>query len=103
MSKSQRTKGASGEREACALLSEEFGRKTSRNLGQARDSGFDIELPPFNIEVKRRARIAGLYEWLEQANNGAGLPTLMLRADGKPWLVVMPFGVWARLARGEMI
>jgi hypothetical protein len=100
MSKSQRRKGAAGENEACKFLADEFGVVVKRNLDQTRDGGTDIHIGPFRIEVKRRARIAGLYEWLAQADGE--LPALMLRADGKGWLVVMDFEKWARLARGEM-
>ena len=100
MSASQRRKGAAGEREACKALADEFGIDVSRNLSQTRDGGWDISLPPFQIEVKRRKRIGNLYEWLGQAKGE--LPTLMLRADGKGWLVVMEFDKWARLARGEL-
>lgn len=100
MSASQRRKGADGEREACKALNDEFGTDVGRNLSQTREGGTDIHLGPFQIEVKRRARISGLYEWLGQA--GGELPTLMLRADGKGWLVVMEFDKWARLARGEL-
>lgn len=100
MSASQRRKGAAGEREACKALADEFGLSVARNLDQTRDGGTDIHLGPFQIEVKRRKRIGGLYEWLGQAKGE--LPTLMLRADGKGWLVVMEFDKWARLARGEL-
>lgn len=113
MSKSQRTKGAGGERELCALLSDAFGQTVKRKLGQARDSGHDIDLPPFRIEVKRRKRIAGLYDWLEQADpmsplvypgasKGLFFPVVALRADGKDWLVVMRLRTWMRLAREEI-
>ena len=72
-------------------------------MGQARDSGTDIHIGPFAIEVKRRKRIANLYEWLEQAKlPGKPLPAAMIRADGKKWLVVMELEDWARLARGEL-
>lgn len=100
MSASQRRKGADGEREACSLLNSEFGTNAARNLDQTREGGTDIHLGPFQIEVKRRKRIGNLYEWLGQAKGE--LPTLMLRADGKGWLVVMEFDKWARLARGEL-
>lgn len=117
MSASQRTKGAAGEREVCALLTEEFGRKATRELSQTRDGGHDISYPPFHIEVKRRKRLDTLYKWLGQAENKwcdvlpddppeavarLAYPTLMLRADGKEWLVVMRFPDWATLARGEI-
>lgn len=106
MSASQRRKGANGEREVCALLQAEFGVKVGRKLGQARDGGADVHMPPFIVEVKRRARIAGLYEWLKQAEDatpeGYHLPCVFLRADGQEWVVAMKFKHWATLARGEL-
>lgn len=111
MGATSRRKGAAGEREVCALLSAEFGEKITRNIGQARDGGDDITLPPFAIECKRRAKIAGLYDWIEQAElathfgKRARVPTpvVMCRADGRTtWLVVMRFADWAKLAREEI-
>ena len=67
MSRAQRIKGASGEREVVHIIRDELGIECHRNLDQVRDGGADIKLPPFNIEVKRRARIAHIYEWLQQA------------------------------------
>lgn len=102
MTINSRRKGARGENDACKLLAAEFGLNVKRKLGQARDSGTDIlDLPGFSIEVKRRAKVAGLYDWLGQAVEvaGATAPVLMLRADGQPWLVVMGFYDWAKLAR----
>lgn len=102
-----RERGQETEREACALLSAEFGQVVKRNLGQERDSGTDIHVGPFAIEVKRRKAIAGLYEWLQQAqeaarSQGLQMGCVMARADGKPFLVIQPFEDWARLARGEL-
>ena len=100
MSKSQRTKGAAGEREIANILSDALGIAVRRKLGQARDSGHDIDLPGFSVEVKRRKRIAGLYEWIAQAETQT--PALMIRADGKDWLVVMKLPDWLKLAREEI-
>ena len=110
MSKSQRTKGAGGERELCAILSDALGQVVKRKLGQARDSGHDISLSPFYIEVKRRKRVALLYEAMQQAGNYPDnlnhpfgpRPVVMLRADGKEWLVVMRLDDWIKLAREEI-
>jgi len=104
MSKSQRTKGASGEREVCAFLRDSLGIDVRRKLGQARDSGHDIDLPGFNVEVKRRKRIAGLYDWMDQCGMGSpsAKPVVVLRADGREWLVVMKLPDWVELAREEI-
>lgn len=104
--RNNRRRGQSGERELCMLLRAEFGIATKRNLGQERDSGTDVHIGPFRIEVKRRKRIAGLYEWLGQAIEVAAevgeYPALAVRADGQQWLVVMTFEDWATLAREEI-
>ncbi len=102
MSKSQRTKGAAGERELAGILADALGIEVRRKLGQARDSGNDIDLPGFSVECKRRARIAGLYDWLEQADGGNGAPVVMARGDGKVWLAVMRLDDWLTLSREEV-
>ncbi|MEF2789319.1 MAG: hypothetical protein U0N23_04275, partial [Parasutterella excrementihominis] len=61
MGKSQRTKGAAGEREICDLILRDLGIEVHRNLQQTRDGGADIKLKPFSIEVKRRAAIGNIY------------------------------------------
>lgn len=99
MAKSQRTKGASGEREWCALLARHGFTspgedKPKRLLGQARDGGGDVCAPPFLWEVKRRQRIA-VYDFMRQcqvacAERGdASIPAVALRADNQEWLVLM--------------
>lgn len=94
MSKSQRTKGAAGEREWCETLAAHGFPKPKRNLGQARDSGSDVPCPPFLWEVKRHARFS-IYEFIDQVVDAVGnqaecnLPAVALRGDNKEWLVVM--------------
>lgn len=105
MSKSQRTKGAEGERSLCALLSSEFGLTIKRKLGQARDSGNDIDAPPFRIECKRRKRAKTLYDWMRQVEkdmSAGDTPVVALRADGEEWLVFMRLPDWCRIAREEI-
>jgi hypothetical protein len=113
MSASQRTKGQCAEREVCALLNDAFGTNVKRILTQTREGGHDIDLPPFRIEVKRRKRVALLYEAMAQASGvifeDVAAPTaytmspvVALRADGKEWLVVMKLPDWIKLAREEI-
>lgn len=110
MTINSRRKGAAGENELAKLLSDSLGIEVKRILGQARDSGHDINLLPFAVEVKRRKKIAGLYEWIAQADpvrvagdeTPSRIPTLMLRADGKEWLVVMRLPDWIQVAREEI-
>ncbi len=104
MSKSQRTKGATYEREVCALLSDILGREVKRNIGQSRDGGDDITIGHFRIECKRRARIS-VYEWLEQAEAAAKLgetPVVICRGDGKKSLAILDAVHLAKLMGNEL-
>lgn len=106
MGKSQRTKGASGEREVCHLIFDNLGIEVHRNLLQTREGGTDITLPPYNIEVKRRAKIGNIYEWMEQSKasckNGER-PIVLCRADGKKWLAILPIEELFTLIREEVV
>ncbi|WP_290371909.1 hypothetical protein [uncultured Parasutterella sp.] len=102
MSKSQRTKGADGEREVCRIIHEQLGVEVSRNLSQTREGGADIKFPPFSIEVKRRSRIGNVYEWMEQSQkscSGSEKPIVICRADRRDWLVVMPISQFLQLVK----
>jgi hypothetical protein len=105
VSASQRRKGQVGEREAAALLADEFGKPCKRTLDQPREGGCDLtRLGPFAIEVKRRQRI-GLHAWMKQALKDAGpgeIPMVMCRGDGESWLVVFRFSDAAKWMREEM-
>lgn len=93
MGKSQRQKGAAGEREWTKMLSA-TGVPAKRALGQARDGGGDVPAAPFLWEVKRHARFA-VYEHVDQAAaampqyEGCTIPAVALRGDNREWLVVM--------------
>lgn len=63
----QRRKGASYEREVAAAIYAVTGQKIGRKLGQARDSGNDLDLGPFVIECKRRKTLGTIYGWYRQA------------------------------------
>lgn len=104
MSASQRRKGAAGERELAAMLSEELGWVVSRNLGQARDGGDDLTIGKFRVEVKRRKRIS-VYEFVEQVEATCGpsdVPIVAMRGDGKKWLVLMRLEDALPLIRNEL-
>jgi hypothetical protein len=91
MGRLQRNRGASTEREVANYLSDQLGTVVKRKLGQARDSGEDISVPPFRIEVKRRRAFAGM-SFLIQAETGlqAGeIPVVILRIDGDTRPVLM--------------
>ena len=105
MGKSQRTKGAAGEREVCHLIQDTLGFDAKRNLSQTREGGCDIAVGPFHIEVKRRAKIGGIYDWMEQAEASCMSgehPMVFCRADGKKWLVVMTAEEALRLLCNEL-
>lgn len=105
MGKSQRTKGAAGEREVCHLIRDSLGIDAKRNLSQTREGGCDIAVGPYHVEVKRRARIGQIYDWLEQAEescqNGER-SVVFCRADKKKWLVVMSAEEALRLIGNEL-
>lgn len=91
MSKSQRTKGAAGEREFLKLLGEELGESLQRNLSQTRDSGADcIQVRGWAIEVKRQEKLSRP-KWWKQAKAAAeelGVqPMLAYRRNREPWTV----------------
>lgn len=107
MSNSQRTKGAAGEREVCALLRDTLGVDVYRNLSQTRDGGTDIAMGCFRIEVKRRRRIGNLYEWMAQSERACTapgqIPVVVSRQDGtRQWLVTLNFEDFCRLAGNEL-
>lgn len=105
MSKLQRTKGAGGEREIVRMIFDYLGVIATRNLNQTRDGGADIKLAPYSIEVKRRARLANVYDWMEQSKNSCvdnERPIVVMRADGKKWLAVLPIEELFRLIREEV-
>lgn len=91
MGKLQRTRGASTEREVANYLSEQLGFEVKRELGQARDSGEDISVPPFRIEVKRRKALA-VMDFMRQCEKGSEpseIPIVIMRVDGDLRPVVM--------------
>lgn len=104
MSAKSVTKGKTAERELCGVLSERFGFEIKRTLGQERDGGHDVNLPPFRIECKRRSRVGKLYDWIGQAAFGKSraIPVVMVRGDLEDWLVVMRLDDWVGIARTDI-
>ena len=98
MTINQRSKGQTGERELCLVLSKELGlaKPLQRNIDQVRDGGADImELPPFAIEVKRQQNLS-INTWLKQAVSQVTprnpIPVLAYRQNNKKWTFMIPFG-----------
>ncbi len=78
MGKPSRDKGARREREAAALLD-------ARKISGMYQEGADLMYGQRYIEVKARAKgWALLHRWLDDDAS-----ILMLKADHKPWLIVM--------------
>ena len=99
-----RNKGAAGERELAALLSEHLGFVVKRNLGQARDGGDDIQVGKYRIEVKRREALR-MDEWcqqIEQACEAGETPVVVYRRNGQPWRAVVPLETLIRLLREDI-
>jgi hypothetical protein len=97
LGKSQRNKGAVGEREWCAVVNINTGSGAKRDLEQTRDKGGDVPAPPFLFEVKRRKGIA-VRSFLDQAEealatgryDGCRFPAVAMREDGRTdWMVLM--------------
>lgn len=91
MGRLQRQRGASTEREIAAHLSAQLGIEVKRKLGQARDSGEDISVPPFRIEVKRRQKLA-VMDFMRQCEKGSiegEVSIVIMRVDGDLRPVVM--------------
>ena len=103
MSAYERRRGANFEREVSGYLSERLGRVVKRKLGQARDSGDDIQVGRFRIECKRRASIAA-YAWLEQCIDACGsdIPVVIARADGQEPIAILRLDDLVPLIAGEL-
>lgn len=91
MGKSERRKGAEGERELASILSGELGIELKRNLDQTRDGGYDLQGLCLAIEVKRREK-EDLSGWWRDAVHKAGgrIPVLAYRRSRQPWRFVVP-------------
>lgn len=103
MGKSQRTKGASGERELATLLQAELGIKFERNLRQYQTPG-ELDLQPvpegpqvgYAIEVKRREEEALAQWWAEAHEKDHGKPVLLFyRRSRQPWKALVDLHVLA--------
>ena len=101
MSAKSRNKGARGERELLALLSERFpDLLLQRNYDQAAFGGSDLlGLPGISLEVKRYQREnVHRQEWWTQACQVATqnrIPVLAYRFDRSEWQSVLPLQWWA--------
>lgn len=89
----QKRKGKTGELELAKKLTEKLGTKVTRNLGQTRDGGHDLNLDGWALEVKR-ANIPRIKEWWEQTIKQAE------ETNRKPVLAYrVNFGKWKFMVR----
>ena len=82
MGKSQRTKGAAGEREFINLLKDELGDlpELKRNLDQYQESACDLVIANYAIEIKRQEALSIGSWWKQACDNADGLiPALAYR------------------------
>ena len=93
MGKSQRDKGARGEREVAELL----GGKRIPLSGAMQGYANDVELPNgLKVEVKRRASgFKQLYDWVYDEREKPDL--VALRTDRRPWIIAMPLETFKKL------
>jgi len=107
LGKSQRTKGAAGEREVCAIFATALQRDVKRHIGQARDGGNDITVRPLSIEVKRRKSLKTFMDWWRQAKAACTpesfIPVVVMREDNGPWLVSLTLADFLYLTSDKLI
>ena len=99
-----RNKGAAGERELAAILSDRLGFVVKRKLGQARDGEDDIQVGKFRIEVKRREaiRIDAWCEQVEACIQPGEIPVVAYRRNGQPWRVVLLLDDFIPMVRDQL-
>lgn len=118
MGKSQRTKGASYEREVCAAINEALSLDVKRNIGQARDGGNDIDCGPLVIECKRRKTLKTIRDWFDQARAACvrtierkaldgdfspSFPVIVCREDNGESLVLITLQHFLMLAKPAIV
>ncbi|HIO43547.1 MAG TPA: hypothetical protein EYN33_05975 [Gammaproteobacteria bacterium] len=94
MGKMQRTKGQVGEREFAKLIFTNLGIECNRRIEQTRDSGHDLDLMDYAIEVKRAKKMNVTSWWRQTVENALAVnkvPVLAYRIDNLKWHVVMSF------------
>jgi hypothetical protein len=111
----RRQKGANGERELAAILSDQLGFEVKRKLGQARDGGHDLEIGRFYIEVKRQERLS-IEDWCRQVElsvamhseidsegpTSSAVPVVIYRRSGQPWRCVVPLTWFCEAVREDL-
>lgn len=109
MGRKSKRKGAEFENEMAKVLTAATGTEIHRVLGQARDGGHDLRVPPgylsahpLLIEAKRRARLPAT-AWLEQIHDAARreldhpIPLVIARGDRAEPIVIMKLAEFLRM------
>lgn len=83
-------KGQAGEREFCKWIHEKLklDSKPERILGQARDSGFDVQIGNIAFEIKRHEKLEKQKWWnqVKKATNSTEyIPVVAYRQNRKKW------------------
>jgi Holliday junction resolvase len=99
--KSERSKGARGEREVAAVL-REHGFEAERNRVGTEGDDVTCSIPGISLEVKR-AETLKIPMWTRQAEEQAGSrePVLVYRSNSQPWRAVVRFDYLLRLLKGQ--
>lgn len=116
MGAGQRTKGAVYEREVCAAFTQALGQPFTRNIGQSRDGGNDIDIGPLVVECKRRKTLTTIEGWYKQAERAAitrgeqadafetdHLPIVVARSDGGKSLAVLSLADFIYLTHDKLV
>ena len=94
MGSRNRSKGARAENEVCHILADLTGEELHRNLGQARDSGGDVDWGPFLLEVKYQQTYS-LPHWQRQVTEAAAerglVPAVVYRRPHERFWISLPF------------
>jgi len=94
MGKSQRNKGAAGERELSKILADRLGIDCHRNLEQTRSGGADLlGVGPWAVEIKRQERLCIEQWWAQACAQSDAYPALAYRQSRQPWTIIIPLGV----------
>jgi hypothetical protein len=115
MGRMQRNKGAVFERDVRDAFSAALGRAFTRNIGQARDGGNDLDIGILCVEVKIRKTLGTVYGWLQQSivslpafkqRTGVEhpIPIVVARQDGDTSpLVICRLSDFLILTRDELV
>lgn len=105
MGKSERQKGARGERELLKILEEQGfgkGRRTPGSGGQGIDGDLWQVLPDWHIECKRQERF-NITTWIKQATEDSQRSNkpwfVAFRRNKEPWYVALTLEDFLRLIR----